>query len=298
MGKGMPYSDVEKGPERGQEKRRHRSRPPPPQICPPPEKPWFPWLVPVIFSANLIMFIITMYINDCPSQENHPRCVLPFLKRFSFQPFKENILLGPSALTLQKLGALERNLVVDDGEGWRLLSCMWLHAGVVHLVVNMLSLLFIGIRLEQEFGFIRIGPLYVLSGLAGSLASTNHGKESSVSVGASGALFGLLGAMLSELFTNWTIYTKKIYICLWQAIWCSTNEKSALISRNRDILESSPASSSRIAGHRERHMYLYGMTPIEMKYLKHTCGFACKTRTKYVILSWKERLLAKTAGIF
>ncbi|XP_024179542.1 RHOMBOID-like protein 5 isoform X1 [Rosa chinensis] len=209
MGKGMPYSDVEKGPERGQEKRRHRSRPPPPQICPPPEKPWFPWLVPVIFSANLIMFIITMYINDCPSQENHPRCVLPFLKRFSFQPFKENILLGPSALTLQKLGALERNLVVDDGEGWRLLSCMWLHAGVVHLVVNMLSLLFIGIRLEQEFGFIRIGPLYVLSGLAGSLASTNHGKESSVSVGASGALFGLLGAMLSELFTNWTIYTKK-----------------------------------------------------------------------------------------
>ncbi|PRQ50684.1 putative peptidase S54, rhomboid [Rosa chinensis] len=123
----------------------------------------------------------------------------------------ETSKLNPIATlcSLQKLGALERNLVVDDGEGWRLLSCMWLHAGVVHLVVNMLSLLFIGIRLEQEFGFIRIGPLYVLSGLAGSLASTNHGKESSVSVGASGALFGLLGAMLSELFTNWTIYTKK-----------------------------------------------------------------------------------------
>lgn len=55
--------------------------------------------------------------------------------------------------SLRKLGALERDLVVENGEGWRLLSCIWLHAGVVHLLANMISLLFIGIRLEQEFGF-------------------------------------------------------------------------------------------------------------------------------------------------
>lgn len=54
---------------------------------------------------------------------------------------------------LKQLGALDRKLVVENGQGWRLLSCMWLHAGVIHLVANMLSLLFIGIRLEQEFGF-------------------------------------------------------------------------------------------------------------------------------------------------
>jgi membrane associated rhomboid family serine protease len=54
---------------------------------------------------------------------------------------------------LIQLGGLEKKLVVENGEGWRLLSCMWLHVGVVHLVANMLSLLFIGIRLEQEFGF-------------------------------------------------------------------------------------------------------------------------------------------------
>lgn len=65
----------------------------------------------------------------------------------------KNLDLIATACSLKKLGALERQLVVEEGEGWRLLSCMWLHAGVVHLLANMMSLLFIGIRLEQEFGF-------------------------------------------------------------------------------------------------------------------------------------------------
>ncbi|GAB2302346.1 RHOMBOID-like protein 5 [Dionaea muscipula] len=78
----------------------------------------------------------------------------------------------------------------------------------------MLSLLFIGTRLEEEFGFLRIGPLYLLSGFGGSLLSCLHllvlaDKANVVSVGASGALFGLLGAMLSELITNWSIYSNK-----------------------------------------------------------------------------------------
>lgn len=42
---------------------------------------------------------------------------------------------------------------MNEHEGWRLLTCIWLHAGVVHLLANMLSLVFIGIRLEQQFGF-------------------------------------------------------------------------------------------------------------------------------------------------
>ncbi|RWW09520.1 hypothetical protein BHE74_00035247 [Ensete ventricosum] len=85
---------------------------------------------------------------------------------------------------------------------------MWLHAGLIHLLANMLSLVFIGIRLEQQFGFVRIGIIYLLSGLGGSILSSLFIRNS-ISVGASGALFGLLGAMLSELITNWTIYTNK-----------------------------------------------------------------------------------------
>lgn len=88
------------------------------------------------------------------------------------------------------------------------MTCMWLHAGLIHLLANMLSLVFIGIRLEQQFGFVRIGIIYLLSGLGGSILSSLFIRNS-ISVGASGALFGLLGAMLSELITNWTIYTNK-----------------------------------------------------------------------------------------
>ncbi|KAH9327326.1 hypothetical protein KI387_007504, partial [Taxus chinensis] len=80
---------------------------------------------------------------------------------------------------------------------------------LVHLFSNMLSLVFIGIRLEQEFGFFKIGMLYLLSGFGGSLLSALF-IQSNISVGASGALFGLLGAMLSELIANWTIYANKI----------------------------------------------------------------------------------------
>uniref|UniRef100_A0A804Q128 UDP-glucuronic acid decarboxylase 1 n=2 Tax=Zea mays TaxID=4577 RepID=A0A804Q128_MAIZE len=73
----------------------------------------------------------------------------------------------------------------------------------------MLSLLFIGIRLEQQFGFVRIGAIYLLSGFGGSVLSALFLRNSYISVGASGALFGLLGSMLSELLMNWTIYSNK-----------------------------------------------------------------------------------------
>ncbi|KAF3449187.1 hypothetical protein FNV43_RR09915 [Rhamnella rubrinervis] len=170
-------------------------------------KKWFPWLIPLFVIANVVLFIITMYVNDCP--ENSDSCVADFLGRFSFQPMKENPLLGPSSHTLQKMGALDVNKVVHGDQGWRLITCNWLHAGVFHILANMLSLLVIGIRLEQEFGFVKVGLLYLVSGFGGSLLSALF-IQSNISVGASGALFGLLGGMLSELITNWTIYASKL----------------------------------------------------------------------------------------
>ncbi|KAH1090124.1 hypothetical protein J1N35_017381 [Gossypium stocksii] len=170
-------------------------------------KKWIPWLVPAFVVANTVMFIITMYVNNCP--KNSVSCVADFLGRFSFQPFKENPLLGPSSATLLKMGALHVKEVVDGDQGWRLITCNWLHGGVFHLLANMLSLLVIGIRLEREFGFIRVGLIYIISGFGGSLMSALF-LQSNISVGASGALFGILGSMLSELITNWTIYANKV----------------------------------------------------------------------------------------
>ncbi|XP_057525389.1 RHOMBOID-like protein 2 [Amaranthus tricolor] len=173
------------------------------------ERQWTSWLVPMIVVANVAMFVVVMFINNCPKNNfGFDACVARFLGRFSFQPLKQNPLLGPSSNTLMNLGALKWDKVVHQHQGWRLITCIWLHAGVIHLLVNMLSLVFIGIRLEQQFGFVRIGILYLVSGVGGSVLSALF-LQQSISVGASGALFGLLGAMLSELLTNWTIYANK-----------------------------------------------------------------------------------------
>lgn len=58
-------------------------------------KKWFPWLIPSFVIADTVLFIITMYVNDCP--KNSVSCIATFLGRLSFQPFKENPLLGPSS---------------------------------------------------------------------------------------------------------------------------------------------------------------------------------------------------------
>jgi len=186
-------------------------RPPPPPQPQPRSfrlyKKWFPWIVPSIVVVNSVLFLVSMYINNCPHNSN--RCIgKSVLGRFAFQNSHENNLLGPSAATLLEMGALRTREVVEKHQVWRLASCMWLHAGVFHIVANMVSLLFVGLRLEEEFGFVRIGLLYVIAGIGGSLSSCLF-VRTTISVGASGALFGLLGAMLSELFVNWTIYENK-----------------------------------------------------------------------------------------
>ncbi|KAL9246752.1 hypothetical protein vseg_020248 [Gypsophila vaccaria] len=173
------------------------------------DRGWTSWLVPMIVVANIAVFVVVMFVNNCPKNNfGTSGCVAKFLGRLSFQPLRENPLLGPSADTLLKMGALQWDRVVYRHQGWRLITCIWLHAGVIHLFANMLSLVLIGIRLEQQFGFLRIGLLYLVSGVGGSVLSSLF-LQKSISVGASGALFGLLGAMLSELLTNWTIYSNK-----------------------------------------------------------------------------------------
>ncbi|KAG9157862.1 hypothetical protein Leryth_000042 [Lithospermum erythrorhizon] len=178
------------------------------------------WVVPSFIVANIIMFVVTMFVNNC--HKNSVSCVADFLGRFSFQPMKENPLLGPSSSTLEKMGALDVDKVVDRHQIWRLFTCIWLHGGVFHILANMLSLLVIGIRLEQEFGFVRIGLIYIIAGLGGSLLSALF-IQTNISVGASGALFGLLGSMLSELITNWTIYENKFSVLVTLVIIIAIN---------------------------------------------------------------------------
>ncbi len=86
--------------------------------------------------------------------------------------------------------------LVAQGEVWRLLSSMFLHSGITHLALNMLSLYFLGSFVEAAFGRGRFFALYLLSGISGGLAYLYFGGFEAPAVGASGAIFGLLGGVL------------------------------------------------------------------------------------------------------
>jgi membrane associated rhomboid family serine protease len=84
---------------------------------------------------------------------------------------------------------------VADGEWWRLVTSMFLHGFVLHIVFNMVALWYIGRPVEEYLGSLRYLLLYLVSGLAGS-AGALVADPTGVTVGASGAIFGILGAML------------------------------------------------------------------------------------------------------
>ena len=88
----------------------------------------------------------------------------------------------------------------QDGEWWRLGSAMFLHFGVVHLVLNTWSLWDVGQLVERMYGRWRFLCIYLISGLAGNLLSLVVQGNSAVSGGASGAIFGVYGAALMFLW--------------------------------------------------------------------------------------------------
>ncbi|CAH8258507.1 unnamed protein product [Arabidopsis lyrata] len=166
------------------------------------------WLVSVFVLLQIVLFAVTMGVNDC-SRNSHGHCAAKLLGRFSFQPLSENPMLGPSASTLEHMGGLSWNTLTENHEIWRILTSPWLHSGLFHLFINLGSLIFVGIYMEQQFGPLRIAVIYLLSGIMGSLFAVLFVRNiSSISSGA--AFFGLIGAMLSALAKNWNLYTGKI----------------------------------------------------------------------------------------
>jgi rhomboid protease GluP len=86
------------------------------------------------------------------------------------------------------------NPLIAQGEVWRLFTAMFLHGGIMHLLFNLYALYALGPLLEGYTGHIRFLTIFLVSGLYGSLLS--YAFSSPISVGASGAIFGLLGGTL------------------------------------------------------------------------------------------------------
>ncbi|HEY2743189.1 MAG TPA: rhomboid family intramembrane serine protease [Polyangia bacterium] len=108
------------------------------------------------------------------------------------------VLDDPHAATIIRWGALWRP-AVHAGEWWRLVTVLFLHEGWLHLLVNAYALFMLGRFCEEVFGPLRFFVTYVAGGLAGAAASTLNTQQGGLSVGASGAIMGILGALIVVL---------------------------------------------------------------------------------------------------
>lgn len=102
---------------------------------------------------------------------------------------------GGAAGTLYLHGALFGPLISHGHEYWRLLTSGFLHDGLLHILFNMLFLYFIGIILEPAIGHLNFAVVYFVSLLAGSFGALLF-QPDAITVGASGACFGMLGALI------------------------------------------------------------------------------------------------------
>lgn len=129
-------------------------------------KPKKPIITLIIIAINIILFILMSFLGN--GSEDIP--------------------------TLLRFGANQKELVIYLHQYYRLLTCSFLHIGIWHLLVNMYALYIIGSQVENFFGKTKYLIIYLGSALTGSLLSVCF--SSYVSAGASGAIFGLLGALL------------------------------------------------------------------------------------------------------
>ena len=105
--------------------------------------------------------------------------------------FVLSILLGSFALSYGMYPA-----AIAQGEWWRLITSTLLHGSILHLLFNMYALYWLGPQLERSLGHMRFALLYVMSALGGSVASYWFSDLNTLSVGASGAIFGLITATI------------------------------------------------------------------------------------------------------
>jgi rhomboid protease GluP len=115
--------------------------------------------------------------------------------------------VGVYAFTSILSGSLTTNYTIEQafgqvnssiwrGETWRLLTAMFIHADITHIFGNMLFLLIFGLRAEDMFDIEEYLAVYFLTGIAGGLLTLLLGPPDIPSIGASGAIFGVLGATL------------------------------------------------------------------------------------------------------
>lgn len=135
-----------------------------------------------------------------------------YLNGWTIEDPKTNPMIGPSSEVLIKMGGKYTSLIIEDGEWWRLVTPMFLHAGIVHYGMNMVALWFLGSAIEHSHGSIAMAIHFVLPAMFGTILSAIFIPQM-VTVGASGGIFGLMGACVADIVTNWSLlFSKKVNV--------------------------------------------------------------------------------------
>jgi membrane associated rhomboid family serine protease len=147
-------------------------------------QPWFTYAT--VFMCSVMMIVVFV------------------LNGFSIEPLKRNPMLGPSGETLIRAGARDTELITTKNQWYRIFTPMVLHAGLIHYLINMLALWFVGRSVEQAHGSVNAMVLFLVPGVGGNILSAIFLPQY-VSVGASGGIFGLIGGCLADLWLNWSL---------------------------------------------------------------------------------------------
>jgi len=113
-------------------------------------------------------------------------------------------MLGPSAQAMIDAGARVTPLIVEQGQWFRIISPLFLHAGIIHWGINMLALWFIGAAVERTHGILNTIILFFVPGIGGCILSAIF-LPHYISVGASGGIFGLVGGCIADIALNWNL---------------------------------------------------------------------------------------------
>ncbi len=112
---------------------------------------------------------------------------------------------GFTTAVLLKLGAIFPPYIIDNQEYHRLILAMFLHGSIIHFLMNNFVLYQLGAYLERLIGSINYLILYMVSGLISSIVITYFGEVMSITIGASGAIYGVMAGLLMLTFirTHW-----------------------------------------------------------------------------------------------
>jgi membrane associated rhomboid family serine protease len=147
-------------------------------------RPFFSYTVAIV---SVVLMIVAFYKHD-----------------WKIEPLDVNPFLGPSPEILLELGAMKTDLLVVHGEWYRILSAIFLHAGIIHLVLNVGSILFICGAVEKNHGRMNTAILFLVSAIGGNLMSGVM-QPGYVLIGASGGIFGVFGVCMADIVLNWKL---------------------------------------------------------------------------------------------